>query len=225
MQHADVGLTSSSQLRAVSDWANHSAWTKVKERYEPLLHRCCAHLGLHGADADDVLQETWIAVANRMKTFAYDPRGTFRGWLWKVCHHEAIDFLKRKQRDQAFLLDERDECVRLIKVPVDLDEPRDEQPECPLPGDETVKPALARLFAQAEEIQAAVRPRVKTHTWEAFWLVGVMLWSVADTAKHLQISNALVYKAQKRVLKMLQDEARRRFLLGIDSRPIDPRSE
>ena len=45
-------------------------------------------LGLYGDSADDVCQETWIEVAKRIRSFVYDTRGTFRGWLWKVCHHE-----------------------------------------------------------------------------------------------------------------------------------------
>ena len=105
MQHTDVGLYEFVATESRQRLGKRILpWTKVKERYEPLLHRCCACTsGLHGADADDVLQETWIAVANRMKTFAYDPRGTFRGWLWKVCHHEAIDFLKSQAERPGFL--------------------------------------------------------------------------------------------------------------------------
>ena len=105
MPQADVGTTSSSQLRAVGDWGNHPAWIEFQQRYDPLVAGCCARFGLHGADADEVRQETWIAVARRMKTFAYDPRGSFRGWVWKVCQHEAMNFLKRRKTEQVFCLD------------------------------------------------------------------------------------------------------------------------
>ena len=74
---------------------------------------------------------------------------------------------------------------------------------------------------QADEIQAAVRLRIQPHTWEAFWLVGVQFWTVEETAKHLEMSNASVFKAKARVIKMLRDEARRRMLLGIDLRSPD----
>ena len=77
--------------------------------------------------------------------------------------------------------------------------------------------APAGLFAQAEAIQTAVRRRVETRTWDAFWLVGILFWTVEETAKHLKMNNAAVFKAKARVSKMLRDEGRRRLLLGIDS--------
>ena len=76
--------------------------------------------------------------------------------------------------------------------------------------------ALAGLFREAEEVQAAVRQAVKPHTWEAFWLVGVAFWTVDATASHLQISPASVIKAKGRVTKMLQREARRRGLDNVN---------
>ena len=69
---------------------------------------------------------------------------------------------------------------------------------------------LSGWFRRAEEIQDVVRRRVEPHTWEAFWYVGVLLWTVDETAQYLQMSHAGVYKAKARVAKALQAEARRR---------------
>lgn len=212
MLHAEVGTTHPSKLRAISDWRNHAAWTEFRNRYDPLLRRCCACLGLNGEAADEVCQETWIEVAKRMRSFVYDPRGTFRGWLWKVCHHEAMDFLELRRSEQAFPLDERDEYVRLDRHSVGLDESMEEVAAGPLTSFEEATSTLAGLLREAEEIQAAVRRRVEPHTWEAFWLVGIVLWTVDETAQHLRMKNAAVYKAKARVTKMLQDEGRLRTL-------------
>ena len=36
-----------------------------------------------------------------MPGYQYDPGGSFRGWLMRLCHHRAID-LYREHRDRPF---------------------------------------------------------------------------------------------------------------------------
>jgi RNA polymerase sigma-70 factor (ECF subfamily) len=217
MPHANVGTTNLADLRAVIDWQDHPAWIAFQKRYDPLLRDCCARLRLQSAAADEVRQETWIAVANRMQSFAYDPNGTFRGWLWKVCHHKAMDLLERRRNDRTFPLDERDEGIRRDRRWVELGQFAGTGGGGPPPDDDAANTALAGLFREAEEIQAAVKERVEPQTWEAFWLVGVVLWTVDETAQALRMSHAAVYKAKARVTKMLQAEAHRRALAGMDT--------
>jgi RNA polymerase sigma factor (sigma-70 family) len=225
MLRADVGTTSQSKLRAISDWGDHRAWVEFQEIYEPLLRRCCARLRLDKDAADEVCQETWIEVAKRMRSFVYNPqRGTFRGWLWKVCYHKAMDYLGRRKDEQTFSFDERDERARLDQDSVDLGEFAEGEAGDALADDGEGNTVLTGLFREGKEIQAAVRRRVEPHTWEAFWLVGVLLWTVDETAQYLQMSHTNVYKAKARVTKLLQSEARRRALGGIELGSADRRS-
>jgi RNA polymerase sigma factor (sigma-70 family) len=187
MSHPDVGTTNPSKLRMLSDWGNHSAWVEFQSRYDPHLRRCCTRLGLTGEAADDACQETWIEVAKRLKSFVYDPRGSFRGWLWRVYHHEALDLLERKRSEQAYSLDERDEYVLLARHSADFEVFTEAGEDRPIAPCDDASRGLARLFREAEEIQAAVRRRVEPHTWDAFWLVKVALWSVDETAQHLHM--------------------------------------
>jgi RNA polymerase sigma factor (sigma-70 family) len=211
MPLADVGTTNPSKLRAISDWRDHLAWDKFQDRYEPLLRGCCASLRLDQHAADDVCQETWFEVAKRLRTFVNDPqRGTFRGWLWRVCHREALDYLSRRKTEQAFPLDERDERVQLGLNSVEPGESSEDEAGGALAESEEGGAALSGLFREAQEIQAAVRRRVEPHTWEAFWYVGALLWTVDETAQYLQMSHASVYKAKARVATILRAEARRR---------------
>jgi RNA polymerase sigma factor (sigma-70 family) len=211
MLHADVGTTKPAQLRAICDWKDNSAWVEFQEKYDPLLLRCCACLGLKGDDVDEVRQETWIEVAQRMEKFVYDPqRGTFRGWLWRMCHHKALNFLIRRERESMFHFDERDESVRRRHDSVDVNGYLEACAADGLAADQEGNLALSGLFREAEEIQATVRRHVEPQTWEAFWLFQVMFWTAEETADHLQMSHAAVYKANQRVLKRLQAEGRRR---------------
>jgi hypothetical protein len=64
------------------------------------------------------------------------------------------------------------------------------------------------LLGEAEKVQAAVRARVKPHTWEAFWLVAVCDWTVERTARALGMTHTAVYAARERVARMLHDEGK-----------------
>jgi RNA polymerase sigma-70 factor (ECF subfamily) len=217
MPRVDVGSTSRSQLEAIRDWGNQPAWLEFHRRYDPLVRRCLAHLRLDHATADEICQETWVQIANRVRSFVYDPAGSFRGWLWKVTHHEAMKFLARRAKERTFSLDERDGEAPGNHELFFLAPSMPEEADAAFGGDDEGKVALAGLLREAEEVQAAVRRAVKPHTWEAFWLVGVALWTVDATAGHLQISPASVIKAKGRVTKMLQREARRR---GLETRNL-----
>lgn len=203
MPQEDDESTNVSLLRRAADWGDHQSWIQLQERYDPLIRRCCRSLGLTGEVADEVRQNTWIEVAKRMKSFAYDPRRSFRGWLWTVCRHKTFDLLEQRNREQALALDDRDEDVpsagRSDGSLDEGDDPEDEQ---------------GGLLREAREIHAAVRNRVEPRTWEAFWLVVVRFWTARETADQLGMTTAAVYKASQRVLAMLRAEAHRRRGVG-----------
>ena len=61
-----------------------------------------AHLeGLVGSDAEDVQQDVWLSVYRGLKSL-HNP-GAFRTWLFRTTRHHAIDFLRRKKRDEKLL--------------------------------------------------------------------------------------------------------------------------
>ena len=104
----DDGSTSPALLSEVSDWQNHPAWVSFRGRYDPLLRRWCRGYGLDDDSMDEVCQCIWIELADRMRTFHYDPHRTFRGWLRRVCDSRVIDFLRQRQAVSLLSLDDRD---------------------------------------------------------------------------------------------------------------------
>ena len=59
--------------------------------------------GMLGDDAEDVQQEVWVAVFNRIRDLA-DP-SAFRTWLFRTTRHRAIDFLRSTRRERALIDD------------------------------------------------------------------------------------------------------------------------
>jgi RNA polymerase sigma factor (sigma-70 family) len=204
MQLADVSKTRTSQLRAIRDWKNHRAWVEVKQKYDPLLRSYCKSLRLDGQTADEICQLTWIEVAGRIERFVYDPKKSFRAWLRTVCTNKARDYFKKAKRDLVLAFEERDEGVRTGQL-ASVGE------EAPDSDDYDADSVVALWRRRAEEVQAAVKAKVKPHTWEAFWLLAIMDLGLDETVAVLGISHFSAYKARERVLLHLQEEGRRRY--------------
>lgn len=59
--------------------------------------------GLVGDDAEDVQQETWLAVYKRISGVV-DP-SAFRTWLFRTTRHRAVDYLRRAKRERELIDD------------------------------------------------------------------------------------------------------------------------
>jgi RNA polymerase sigma-70 factor, ECF subfamily len=65
----------------------------------PKLHRYCARLVGSAIDGEDVLQD---ALIKAVESFAgAGPMRNPEGWLFKIAHNTALDFLRRRQRQEA----------------------------------------------------------------------------------------------------------------------------
>ncbi len=199
MRMASDGSTNPTLLKNVADWGDHLAWVRFRDTYNPLLERWCRGYGLNDDSIDEVCHRIWIELANRMKTFEYDPARTFRGWLRRLCESRVLNFLRQRRTASLLSLDEWREGPESIAGRRGMD--RDGTDDG---GD------LSHLFllGEAEKVQAAVRAKVKPNTWDAFWLVAVCDWSVERTAQSLGMTHTAVYAARARVARMLVDEGK-----------------
>lgn len=64
-------------------------------------------LGNDAADAEDLVQESLIAVHERRHT--YDPSQPFTAWVYAVARHKLIDHLRRQKIRTALPLDDFDD--------------------------------------------------------------------------------------------------------------------
>jgi RNA polymerase sigma-70 factor (ECF subfamily) len=164
------------------------------ERYGRQIFGWCRQGGLQEADAEDVTQMVLVRLAERMRTFAYDPSKSFRGWLRTLTRHAWSDFVQARQRGgRASGDDVTAESLKTLPARDDL---------------------VARLEEQfdhdiLEEATARVRLRIEPATWEAFELLAVEELSGAEAARRLNRSVAAVFKAKTRVQAMLRDEIAR----------------
>jgi RNA polymerase sigma-70 factor (ECF subfamily) len=65
------------------------------EHYQPRLYRYLLRLLHEPATAEDLFQQTWVRVAEKIKN--YDPSRSFENWLFTVARNLALDHLRRYQ--------------------------------------------------------------------------------------------------------------------------------
>lgn len=69
------------------------ALESVMARYQHRLYRYLLRLSREPALAEDLFQQTWMRVAERIKR--YDQQRSFEAWLFSVARNLTIDYLRR----------------------------------------------------------------------------------------------------------------------------------
>lgn len=67
----------------------------LMERYQHRLYRYLLRLVWQEATAEDLFQQTWVRVMERIGS--YDPNRNFESWLFAVARNLALDHLRRYQ--------------------------------------------------------------------------------------------------------------------------------
>lgn len=62
-------------------------------QYQHRLYRYLLRLVKQPATAEDLFQQTWLRVMERIRS--YDPQRNFEAWLFSLAHNMAIDHLRR----------------------------------------------------------------------------------------------------------------------------------
>lgn len=96
---ADSLPTRRSLLSRLRDLGDSESWRTFFDTYWRLLYNVARKSGLNDDGAQEVVQETVIAVARKMPEFRYDPaKGSFKQWLLLITRRRIHDHLRRLYR-------------------------------------------------------------------------------------------------------------------------------
>ena len=98
MTTSQVPDTSTTLLRDVAD-SQHARWAIFHSRYEPMM-RAYLRERFPSLDAEDVVQETFAALAKILPDYKYDPekKGAFHNFLTGVLRNKALCALDASRR-------------------------------------------------------------------------------------------------------------------------------
>ncbi len=87
---------------------DETALAPLVKKYKRMVYRLAMQITKNHADADDVMQETFIKVYRSIRTFRKD--AAFETWLYRIAVNEALNFVKRRERQRESTLETASEA-------------------------------------------------------------------------------------------------------------------
>jgi RNA polymerase sigma-70 factor (ECF subfamily) len=183
--------TRPSLLLRLSDPRDERAWSEFASIYAPLVYRLARRRGLQDADAADLTQDVFRAVARAFQDGTFQKgKGSFRGWLFRIARNLAVNHLVRQARHPR---GGGDTALR------DLLE------AWPAPSEDSALFDIEyrrQLLCWAVE---QVRGEFTELTWRAFWGAGVEGRPASVVAKELGTTAGTVYHCKSKVMARLRE--------------------
>jgi RNA polymerase sigma-70 factor (ECF subfamily) len=176
----DLIPTRASLLGRLKDLSDQVSWRQFFDVYWKLIYSTARSVRLTPAEAEDVVQETMIAVWKNIGKLDYDPTiGSFKSWLLTLTRRRIMDHFRKRYREPL--------TVSLDQVPDRED------------------PAIESFWEAAWEanlVGAAierVKGRVDPKQFQIFELYVLKEWPVRRIIDLLGVSATLVYVTKHRV--------------------------
>lgn len=138
---ASIPATSTTLLRDLANDSQHARWAEFVTRYRPMMEAFMRER-FPSLDADDVIQETLIAVCTALPTYRYVPeeKGYFHNYLTGILRNKALRQLHKEQR-QAEIADE-------------MRRSRGDVPQCMANGGRARSPSVSQGVIQGDDEQS-----------------------------------------------------------------------
>ncbi len=116
MKRRDISALAEAELIGTAAGGDHAAFTELVRRYEETVYRFSLKLCRDPAKAEEVLQDTFINVFRKLRSF--DGKSKFSTWLYTIVTNNCL--MKRRKRK----LEELEEPLELLDNPPTDDEGR-----------------------------------------------------------------------------------------------------
>jgi len=193
--------TRATLIQRLKNWQDQASWQEFFDTYWKLIYGLARRLGLSEEDAQDVVQDTMVSVANRMPNFKYDPQvGSFKSWLRVLIRSRISDHIRKRGPVPLPLqieADSGDQTVALKETP-----DKDGQTMEDFYEQEWRKNLLDAAIAR-------VKRKLDPQKYQIFDFYVNKEWAPEKVAAAFKISVDQVYLAKHRVTEMIKSEAKR----------------
>jgi len=195
----DLIPTRSSLLGRLRNWEDNESWRDFFNTYWRLIYNFALRRGLSHEEAQEVVQETVVAVAKHIGKFNYDPEvSRFKTWLLGVTRSKIANQFARRARQPnsaaSWPSSDSETTGVLNRIP-------DEQAsQWDAAWDQEWQHNLMESALQR------VKPRVAIEQYQMFDLFVLKGWPARDVAKTLGVTIGHVYVAKHRIAKLIRKE-------------------
>lgn len=192
----DSIATRATLLDRLKNREDQASWQEFFDTYWQLIYRVAKKAGLTDAEAQDIVQETVIAMANKLPGFIYDPKlCSFKTWMLRLTRWRIIDTVRKRLPQNVTSADSNGTATSALdRIPdessLKLDAVWDEEWERGL-----LAAALQR-----------VKPLLKPDHYQIFDLYALRQLPVSQVAEIMGVSAARVYLIKHRVAGLLKQE-------------------
>jgi len=190
--------TRQSLLSRLRDWQDQAGWREFFDTYWRLIYKVARDSGLADAEAQDVVQETFIYLSRRMPNFRYDrARGSFKSWL-RVVTRSRIHVHVRKEKRHT-------DQVRGPSASLDAEPDAVEFAD---PAGDALDQVWQREWEEnlLEAALRRVRSKVSSQQLLIFRLASLEQLPLTQVARKLGVSLPQIYLARHRVGKLFKSE-------------------
>jgi RNA polymerase sigma-70 factor (ECF subfamily) len=195
--------TRPSLLNRLKTGDDAESWNDFYRIYGKLVRGFSIQAGLTDTEADEVVQETAIAMARHLPEYRYDPKVCrFKTWLLNQSSWRIKDQFKKRKKETASMQNDlsvhgNDETATINRVPdaaaADLDAVFETQ-------------WRNNLFAAALE---RVKQKFSLKQFQIFDLLVLKEWPAADVARSLGVTLVNVYVTKHRIAAAIKKEIKR----------------
>jgi RNA polymerase sigma-70 factor (ECF subfamily) len=195
----DLISTRTTLLERLKDWKDDSSWQEFFNIYSKLIRGVAIKSGLTEAEAEDVVQETMVAVAKNIPNFKYDRKlGSFKQWLLNMSRWRICDQFRRRASMGTQIPHDQPGETKLLSILVD---------ETNVSFDE---------FWEAEWQKSVLDTAIKkvkisldSEKYQIFDFLINKQWPSEKVAKSFGISINQVYLAKHRITELIRKEVER----------------
>ena len=194
--------TRASLLARLKDWDDQKSWRDFFDTYWQLIFAVARKNGLTPTEAEDLVQDVFVELAEKMKSFKYDPAiGTFKGWLCTRTRRRVIDRHRKRARQPDtpnFHASEEESTEAAVE-------------RLPAADDQSWEDAWEADWQRnlLETAAERAKRKVSARQFQIFDLHVLQDKPAAEVATCLGISSAQVHLAKFRVRAVVQSELRR----------------
>jgi RNA polymerase sigma-70 factor (ECF subfamily) len=194
--------TRKSLLTRLKNWDDQEGWREFFDTYWKLIYSVAIKAGFSDAEAQDIVQDTIVIVARKMRGFHYDPAiGSFKAWLLLNTRSRIAERLRRKRLPiQAGGAQRGDATARTATIERIAD-----------PGEQDLDALWDAEWKQnlLEQAIEAVKLQVAPKQFQIFDLYVLQEVPIETITRSLNVNTAQVYLAKHRVSKLLKNELKK----------------